>query len=425
MNSMHSNQASLKMISVVNKCFWRLVLPTMLVGLVVQSEAATVDINAEYFPTRENPTHYMFLDRSVQSGYCEEQWQTCKSLSLVGFRLPISFRTRTAIQRLSPERQGVMFNVPSHWQKLNVVHEASGDTQELQVRVAGIGTLYDIKEDVRKLVGNNNIQTAHGLLWESGTWQRALPCQGYYYHMSHGSQDRGFWRVPLNAGTCAKRSNFLLDSRTTFEYLEIAFEYLPPKPLEMKSGIYTGNIKFPIGSGGIDVGDNMYPVNDNLIDVNFTLKVEHAMKVEVPPGGTKIELAPQGGWQSWLMAGRRPTRLFRDQTFSIWTTSKFKMHIQCDASTSYECAIKDPVSKQVVELKVSVTLPHGVTDTAGQPVNYRRLTGTQYFQPGSVINRAQGTLHFEIGREQMESMIKPNVASRYSGNVVVVWDSEV
>jgi hypothetical protein len=427
---MHGNQASLNMISVVNKRLGVLMMAVASTMEATPVKATSVEITAEYFPDPARAMRNEFADTTVQSGFCADYSARCKSLSMVGFRLPYIFQNRANIGVLAPIRHGPMFSVPSHWQTISVVHESSGDSKEIQVRVAGIGTTYRLTEDVRKLVGYDDIAIAHGKLWEGG-WGWGLsapPCAPLFYPPQVDSlRHRSFWHVPLNVGTCAQRSNFEIPFRFTFEYLDIAFESSSPNPLEMTPGLYRGT--FPLRfdhSGGFDVGDNMYlSVGNNLLDVNFTFKVGHTLKVEIPPGGNKIELAPQGGWQSWLMAGRRPTRLFRDQTFSIWASSKFKMHIECDSSVTYECAIKDPISKQVVELKVSVSLPNGLTDTAGQPVNYRRLTGTQYFQPGFYVNRAQGTLHFEVGREQMELMIRPDVASRYSGNVVVVWDSEV
>jgi hypothetical protein len=68
------------------------------------------------------------------------------------------------------------------------------------------------------------------------------------------------------------------------------------------------------------------------------------MYVAIPPDGHKVVLEPAGGWQSWLEQGRKPVRLFRDQTFHISASSRFKMQIGCEIPGLYDCMIRDPVS---------------------------------------------------------------------------------
>ena len=76
-----------------------------------------------------------------------------------------------------------------------------------------------------------------------------------------------------------------------------------------------------------------------------------------------------------------------------------------------------------------MTLPYGLTDGAGQPVDRRPLrldgSGTELFQPGLYVDRKPGVLHFEVAREHVEQMLREGVAKTYTGNVTVIWDSEV
>jgi hypothetical protein len=153
------------------------------------------------------------------------------------------------------------------------------------------------------------------------------------------------------------------------------------------------------------------------------------MKVDIPPGGNRVALQPVGGWQSWLNEGRKPTRLMRDQTFNISASSRFKMNIECQYFFVNDCLIREPGTGHAVPLEVSVSLPNGLTDGAGQAVNRRRLlrdgTGTELFQPSFYLDRKVGTLHFEVARDAVERMIREGEARTYSGNVTVIWDSEV
>ncbi|MFL6533075.1 MAG: hypothetical protein ACJ8G8_07085, partial [Pseudomonas sp.] len=145
-------------------------------------------------------------------------------------------------------------------------------------------------------------------------------------------------------------------------------------------------------------------------------------------GGNRVELVPQEGWQSWLNSGRKPTRLFRDQRFHISASSRFKMELECQYVSGNTCAISETGTGHAVPVDVSVTLPDGLTDGAGQPVNRRRLlrdgSGTELFQPGLYVDRRSGTLHFEVGRGSVEEMLDSG-AKAYTGNITVIWDSEV
>jgi len=213
-------------------------------------------------------------------------------------------------------------------------------------------------------------------------------------------------------------------STNTMEY---AYELRTPNPLGMSSGQYTGSITYSMGPGGdYDFGDVMMP-SKNSLTFNFTLSVEHDLKVEVPPGGNRIELVPQGGWQAWLNQGRKPTRLFRDQTFTISASSRFKMQLACERVIGDSCALKNADGHEV-PLDISVSLPHGLSREDGAAVNRQPLllsgVGTELFQPGFYVNRRPGTLHFEVKKEHADTMVTQG-GTTYSGQVSVIWDSEL
>jgi hypothetical protein len=175
------------------------------------------------------------------------------------------------------------------------------------------------------------------------------------------------------------------------------------------------------------MGDVMQP-DDNSLTLNFTLDVQHTLKVEIPPGGDNVQLVPAGGWQSWLQQGRKPVRLFRDQTFNISASSRFKMSLECQIAGPFDCRLRDPVSKRTTPVQLSVSLPNGLTDVSGQPVKRRPLrvgeVNAQQFQPGFYVDRAPGVLHFEIAPSDVDSMLQPGVAAHYGGVFTVIWDSE-
>jgi hypothetical protein len=60
----------------------------------------------------------------------------------------------------------------------------------------------------------------------------------------------------------------------------------------MGSGVYTGSLKLGVGpSNNIDFGDN-FIANDYILDVNFTLTVNHELKVTPKSGATDVTLYP-------------------------------------------------------------------------------------------------------------------------------------
>ena len=209
--------------------------------------------------------------------------------------------------------------------------------------------------------------------------------------------------------------------------MEYAYELRTPNPLGMSSGQYVGGITYSIGPGAdYDFGDVIVP-SKNAITFNFTLSVEHALKVDIPHGGNRIELLPDGGWQAWLDRGRTPTRLYRDQTFRIAASSRFKMQLECSIVMGNTCGLRNGHGDEV-PVQVAVTLPGGIDGQGDQAVRKRPLrldgTGTELFQPLFYVNDRPGTLHFEVLSDDMRGMLD-QPGSTYSGVVTVVWDSEV
>ncbi|EJN31120.1 hypothetical protein PMI35_01638 [Pseudomonas sp. GM78] len=392
--------------------------------------ALDVSIHASFRPDSANPQQNKFNNDTPPSGYCEYYPAQCSDNQMFSLRVPIQFHSDTPIEahHASP-REGATFKVPAQGRELSVIHEATGETETVRVRIAGLGSTY-VTEDVIKLVGGSgsDYRLAHNQLWGASWVNAPAPCLysgvGYYGGAHYGF----FWKTPTE-GTCSKQAQFDVPW-LRYDYLDFAYELVTPNPLGMSAGRYSGSLTYSVGPhGDFDMGDVMQP-SDSVLTLNFTLEVQHTLKVEIPPGGNRVELVPQGGWQAWLTQGRKPSRLFRDQTFNISASSRFKMNMDCQYSLDgNRCSVRDPVSGHVVPLDVSVTLPHGLVDGADQPVTRRPLrrdgSGTELIQPLFYVDRTPATLHFEIAPGETAEMLKPGITRSYSGHVTVIWDSEV
>ncbi|ROM57795.1 hypothetical protein BK648_03235 [Pseudomonas poae] len=389
--------------------------------LPLAAQALTQDITAIFRPDPSNPLANKFVNTTPESGICP--WhipERCKALGIFSIRTEdIRFYSSTPIQAGHTDpRKGAMFKVPSEWREVIVNHAETGKAETVKMRLAGIGGRWDLPLGI-----NHSVWTRGVLGWIYPT----APCLGTGYGTGNSRIFLWSWIVPANAGACAM---FAIKDIPALEYpvFEYSYELKTPNPLTMESGLYTGAVSYSVGPGGdVDFGDIMVP-NDNLMTFNFTLDVDHHLKVQVPPGGNRIQLEPQGGWQAWLQNGRKPTRLFRDQSINLWTSTQFKMTLECGEPMGNTCSVRNAAGHQV-PLDVAVTLPTGLTDSVGRPVNRLPLrldgVGTQLFQLTRYIDRRPSTLHFEINADGVSQMLDHGGGNTYSGTATVVWDSEV
>jgi len=405
------------------------IVSMLLLACVPAANAVSRDITAIFRPDASKPHENVFLNTTPIGGYCQHQPTVCEAKKLSSILLPVTFDSTGPIQANHTDpRKGAMLSVPTQWRELQVIHSETGETETVEFRWAGIGATYRLPVSAPSLVGGGvSNWTAHGRLWGGKTWQSApAPCQEVGF-IGYSDKDFPFiWWTPTD-GVCAKKASYAVPS---LKYLSVnfAYELRTPNPLKMSSGRYTGSLNYTIGPGqDFDAGDVMIPT-DSLLTLNFKLDVEHTLKVEVPPGGNRVELVPQEGWQAWLNSGSKPTRLFRDQRFHISASSRFKMRLECQYVSGNTCAISETGSGHTVPVDVRVSLPEGLADVGGQPVDRRPLlrdgSGTELFQPSVYVDRRSGMLHFEVARGSVEEMLDTG-AKAYSGSVTVIWDSEV
>lgn len=394
----------------------------------LSAQAITQEIRASFAPDPANPQNNQFINQTPQSGHCATYVNDCKPYNLSGLRLPLRFSASHSIEPGAPERAGATLKAPAQWRSLTVSNVVTGEAHTVELRIGGMGSLYVLSDTAVNLTGALTDLEGHTQLWGGLSWGRApSPCQEGSHSSLTPDSYKFFWRTPVESA-CSKQAAFLIPWMS-YDYLDVGYELRTPNPLTMSAGIYTGELRYAVGPGGdFDMGDNLLPDNPSLT-FRFVLDVQHMLKVDLPPGGQRIELVPQGGWQAWLQEGRRPARLFRDQTFNISTSSKFKMFFQCQYGGVGACALRDADSGSTFpQVYMSVSLPHGITDNAGQPVKRRPLTDSTQgtvFQPGHFLDREPGTLHFEVPAFYLEQMLQPGQAKRYAGNVTVIWDSEV
>ena len=321
----------------------------------------------------------------------------------------------------------MMIRAISEWRTLTVTHSQTMEIEEVQVRITGIGTYATIKpQSVHDLVPDaSSWSDGHSKLWEGGyLWRGAGTCVGASTYVANGHGIPIYWTTPVSGATCGKKALYDIPN-FYYETLDFSYELKTPNPLKMSSGNYIGDIAFTVGPNqDIDMGDNMIP-SDNTLKINFLLDVQHTLKVDIPPGSNKIELMPKGGWQQWLHNGRTPEKIYRDQPFMISASSRFKMQLVCDRVVGDTCAISNTGSDHAVPVDVLVSMPNGIGNNDGSAVSRvpLRVMTEQQFKPTHYVDYKPSMLHFEIQRQHVQQMLSEQ--GKYSGNITVVWDSEV
>ncbi|MGY2440601.1 hypothetical protein [Pseudomonas sp. SDO52101_S400] len=385
------------------------------------TQAANQEIRAVFQPDPAKPGKNMFINVTPNSGYCADYPAQCADNNMFSIRTPLVFQSVRAVM----PGDSVPVRVPSNWRPLVVTNKDTQETAIVEVRITGVGSQYHLSAPATSLVGVSDQAQAHSLLWGSGWVYAPPPCQyaGVGYHTP--TTYRFFWKAPVEA-TCTKTAAYMIPSMA-FSTLDFAYELRTPNPLTMSTGQYTGSMPYLLGSGGhIDFGSMMRPLDNNLT-LDLVLDVQHTLKVDLPPGGNKVSLEPEGGWQRWIASGTPPARIYRDQAFNISASAGFKVMMLCDSfqPSGPECRLNGQSSTTWVHTKLS--LPGGITGPDGAPVKDVLLMNNAWvgpFQPGHYVDRKSGNLRFEMPPDAIAYVVRPGVNDTLRGNITVIWDSE-
>lgn len=389
---------------------------------ILPAHAINQEIRALFQPDPSQPSKNLFVNQTPNSGYCVAFPGKCADGKMFSIELPVRY---SADRPLVPG-DGISLKVPADWRRLTITNRDTQEAEIVEVRITGIGSRYFLSDRVQELTGISNAAQAHDKLWKSETgWLYApSPCVGSGLAGYSDTTYRFFWHTPLEA-SCTKNTVFRIPGMY-FDKLDFAYELKTPNPLSMSSGLYTGSITYTMGPGGdFHMGYMMQP-DDTQLTLDFVLDVQHTLKVDLPPGGNRVTLEPEGGWAPWLDSGRKPRRIFRDQPFYLSASSRFKVMMLCNSMGGPYCSLGSPLGDSV-PVKVSMSLPTGITGPGGDvdriPLHFDNWVGP--FQPGIYVDRKPGALHFELEPAAIDFLLRPGKNDRLRGNITIIWDSDV
>ena len=261
------------------------------------AQAATVEITAVFSPDPNNPQVNRFKNTTPNSGVCLSYPHLCTPNGYFSISLPgLQAISQTAILASHANvRNGAMFKVPAEPQPVQVT-SASGEVAKVLFSISALsGT--NRTRDVRLLTNQPgfSVSQAQNELWGGNQWGWSSPTDcPRAVGMGATYIDANFlWFTPKSV-PCGLSPAYEIDS-LSMRNISVSYLMTSPDPLSMGSGIYRGSINYTVGPGGdFDFGDNLAPTY-NIVTMNFTLSVEHTLKLQFPPGYGSVVLNPAGG----------------------------------------------------------------------------------------------------------------------------------
>jgi hypothetical protein len=244
-------------------------------GATGTAQALSQDITAEFIPDPANPTKNEFRNTTPVTGICAGHMPIrCQQMGIFTIRTSnFAANANAPIEAFHEDpRQGAMWKVPSEWRDVQVTHARTGETETVQVRIAGIGHRWDVRP-------NTSAWARPGYSWQ-GQWSTApSPCQSTGFLTGNNTLALFFWLVPEGAGVCSRFPGTTI-TRFWYSTFEFAYALRTPNPLGMSSGEYVGNITYTMGPHqDFDFGDVVIP-SDNQLTLNFSLDVLHTLQID-------------------------------------------------------------------------------------------------------------------------------------------------
>lgn len=386
--------------------------------------AAEINLTMEYKSSVFSPGVKKFTNTTPQGSFCASRPLDCKNGSVFTVNLPIKKLSYGAIKANTNSRQSAFYKIPSNTKIIQVKNTKTQHVANLRFRLSGLGIRVNFPVSMGELVEAGENQSPMTMVW--GYWYRPEGgCSGYGGSIEVSTYFvRALWLYPDGVTGCYKIPKYNIPSLDVRE-LGLMYEMIAPDPFELGNGVYTGSVDYSVGPGkDFDFGDNSISSDSN-VRINFTLTVQHELKVFFPPELKKVVLEPPNGWQVWMQQGRPPVSLKRDIPFSVASSANFSMRLECQYRVGESCGIRNKNNTTTVPVEMAVTIQGTKEKQSGKNIEHWLLTnalqGPVFFSDYIRTNR-QSVLHFEVKKASVDQMIK-RAGDQYKGNITVIFDA--
>ncbi|AXF77800.1 hypothetical protein AV903_19935 [Erwinia tracheiphila] len=416
----------------------RLLVASLLLMGSLSATAVTMDITASFTPTMDNPENNAFINTTPQSGYCTgnpPRPQECLDNGVFSIATHLELTPSKGLTTEDQPRDSLFFKWPNTFREIQVTNIITSDTSKVRFRVSSFSANY------RSTVsGANNWMTGNFTLRPQGGCTSAG--EGWVYH----SWTTWIWRLVSGEGCYNITTIERPQGSDNFIYgvdgISIGYVLETPNPLTLDAGIYKGSISFVVGPGGdIDFGDN-FQANDNHLTVNFTLSVNHELKLTTAASDQKVSLQPcttgtrcteeqgKANWERWMITRITP-QLTGRSNFRLSSSGAFTVYLQCEQQSGTDCGLKsDSDPSQVVPVQSLLTLPDNIVDAnTGAVVSKRRLAVERdltrnVFSTKNYGENKAGSIDFLVSQRDVDTMLKTR-PDTYRGAVTVIFDPQI
>lgn len=399
------------------------------------AHAATMNITAKFAPDIHNPKINEFTNTTPISGYCAKWPKYCKN-NVLSIATSLTTKQQYRMKARDSDRNSAFFGFPSNYRNVEVVDRVTGARSTLKFRIAGFSAR-------NWNAGNSNWITKDD---RNATWGYYPPAPCLSGGPAVGGNWIQFaWAIKEKKDVrCVMYSKVDRNANITFDQISYAYELITPNPLEMGSGVYTGSIQLGVGpTKDIDFGDN-FIANDDVLDVNFTLTVNHELKVTPALGAKDVTLYPcyygstcskesaKKNWERWMVTNIPPQRMSGLSRFNISSSGSFTVYMMCGGGSmqsSDSCPMISNKSNTIVPIKALLTLPDNITDQTGKGVVDKPLYTGKDISRNKFITSSfgidqPGQVDFVIDKKYIGDMLKSRPDS-WSGSVTLMFDPNI
>ncbi|MDQ1886649.1 hypothetical protein RA180_21910 [Aeromonas salmonicida] len=388
----------------------------VLLGLPVQ--AASIDVTGEYKPATYEVEFGKFINTtpcSVAEEMTGDFW--CKGTASLDKEQAVVIKTtiHRTVKNNNNLRDAITYQQFTGKKSVELVNE-HGDRKTLSFILTNIGGSHN--NNILEAASSTGKQWLYSVSGDCkfrlGSWASSYWLE-YFFDINKANQ--------MTGGICYNNDfkKGFVSAETYMRRFYIGYRLVPPDPLKMQNGTYKGSLTLTVGANqDLDFGNGNY--SDSTLIVNFSLKVQHQMKVEFPAGSDKVVLQPPGGWHDWIYRGKshQPPYLIAELPFRLWNSSDFHVWLDCQYAYGEVCMLNNERLGMQVRLEViyvnkskeEIPLKHGV----------KKLFLASIRGPYN-INDARSII-FKVQKPALTLMME-HPGSTYKGNVTLIYDAAI
>lgn len=388
----------------------------VLFGLPVQ--AASIDVTGEYKPATYEVEFGKFINTtpcSVAEEMTGDFW--CKGTASLDKEQAVVIKTtiHRTVKNNNNLRDAITYQKFTGKKTVELVNE-HGDRKTLSFILTNIGGSHN--NNILEAASSTGKQWLYAVSGDCnfrlGSWASSYWLE-YFFDIKKANQ--------MTGGICYNNDfkKGFVSAETYMRRFYIGYRLVPPDPLKMQNGTYKGSLTLTVGANqDLDFGNGTY--SDSTLIVNFSLKVQHQIKVEFPAGSDKVVLQPPGGWHDWIYRGKshQPPYLIAELPYRLWVSSDYNVWLNCQYAYGEVCMLNNERLGMKVRLEViyvnkskeELPLKHGVKKLFTASVR-----GPYY------INEARSII-FKVQKPALTLMME-HPGSTYKGNVTLIYDAAI